>query len=373
MVTNMPLVAVGAMLLMSAVSASAEQTSTKRLDQRWNAYLGCWAPAESADPLQVCVTANAGGGVSVATTVEGKETSRLHFDADGAAHPIVQGDCEGSERAWWSSTGYRVFFQAEVSCSDQTAQKVTGLSTIHTDGSWIEVSSVEAGGIESVRVLRYRRTSGAASALVALSLDEIAEAAAKVPASVLEAAVIHTGTRAQLRGRDLVKLHKKGVPEQVTDALIALSFPETFVVNGPGSYARWTVTRSNAGAAAGEVVYQDANVWTHTYTPWDFQYWGRHDPRHRRWSGYRSWEPANTERTRENRPAGRVSDVAVPVTPQAAATTNAGSTAQAEKSAEAAKPKSQEKKEDKSDNSSSGKPSSGPGHAVTKRGYTRGR
>jgi hypothetical protein len=371
MVTKMRMIAIGAMLLMSAVAASAEQKAANRIDQRWNAYLGCWAPAEGTDPLQVCVTAHADSGVSVVTTVESKETSRLRFDADGSAHPIIQGDCEGSERAWWSSTGYRVFFQAEVVCANQPAQKVTGLSTILRDGSWIEVSSVEAGGIESIRVLKYRRTSGAASALVAFSLDEIAEAALKVPESVLEAAVIHAGTRAQLRGKDVVKLHKKGVPERVTDALIALSFPETFVVNGPGSYARWTVTRSNVGAGS-DVVYQDAEVWTHTYTPWDYGYWGRHDPRHRRWSGYRSSEPAQAERTRDGRPVGRVTDVAVPVTPQAAATTNAGSTAQSDKSAETAKPRSSGDEEEKSDNSSSGK-SSGPGHAVTKRGYTRGR
>ena len=107
---------------------------------------------------------------------------------------------------------------------------------IARNGIWVDVQVVEIAGRESIRVRRYRRAPDQRAAPIAprpgapLTLDEVKEASGKVSPRAVEAALIATNARFDLNSRRLIDLDDAGVPDTVIDVMVALSYPERFVV-----------------------------------------------------------------------------------------------------------------------------------------------
>jgi hypothetical protein len=116
----------------------------------------------------------------------------------------------------------------------------------------VDVQTVAVGARETVRVKRYHRNSDsvrpARPTVVSsgLSLDEVTEASARVSAAALEAALIETSSGFDLTSKQLLAMDSAGVPDRVIDLLVALSYPEKFLVQrvaqaslgGQSTYAR---------------------------------------------------------------------------------------------------------------------------------------
>jgi hypothetical protein len=190
---------------------------------------------------RVCVT-RAPGGVRVETTVRGQAAVEQTIVADATERPLTEQDCRGTQRAEWSSDGLRFFSRAEVACKDDPApRRVSGLSMLATNGTWLDVQAITVGSRETVRVRRYYRAAGEPSvaratiAASSLSLEDVKEASAKVAPRALEAALVETNTGFDLNGRSVVDLDEAGVPDSVIDLLVALSYPERFVVERSSS------------------------------------------------------------------------------------------------------------------------------------------
>src|SRR5690606_6358956 len=99
---------------------------------------------------------------------------------------------------------------------------------------------------ETTRVARYRREPGAPAAAGArLSLADVTEAVDQVSPRVLEAALVESDASFALSSRDLIDLDDAGVPDSVTDLLVALSYPERFVVERSGGGQLLIGTLSN--------------------------------------------------------------------------------------------------------------------------------
>jgi hypothetical protein len=247
------MLAVAAAVLVLPLAADAQTT-----DARWNTWLGCWelvldraresatAPGQVGRPSQtpipnnnrpqVCVE-RAGAGVTFSTRVGTETPIAQTVVADGAEHSIVDSDCRGTQRAEWSSTGRQLFSAATLTCAgDSSTRTVSGFAILGPNETWTDIQAVEIGGRESVRVRRYRRVTTSAQAVrprgagAPLTLDDVKEAASKVSARALEAALVETGSIFELSGRDLVSLQDAGVPSSVTDLMVALSYPDRFVV-----------------------------------------------------------------------------------------------------------------------------------------------
>ena len=88
----------------------------------------------------------------------------------------------------------------------------------------------------TVRVRSYRRVSEVAqigrglTQATPLTLEDVKEASGKVSARALEAALVETGSSFDLSGKDLLALQDAKVPASVTDLIVALSYPDRFVV-----------------------------------------------------------------------------------------------------------------------------------------------
>lgn len=256
-----------------AASAFAQTTTLPQAaaDARWAPWFGCWQLAEESvdDATQLleklpgsdrgstgtrgamlCVAPATGGGATITTVVNDQLVSSETMIVDGTERPLEDPACRGWRKAEWSNLGARVFTRTEIACGSEAPRTVTGIGSMAAGPLWLDIQMIESEGRKSLRVRRYRRAAnqkhaaaGAPPLDVArmplggkLSIAEIKEAGGKVPAEVLQAAVIDLGAGGyDLAARQLSELDAAGVPGSVIDLMVAMSYPERFTVERPAS------------------------------------------------------------------------------------------------------------------------------------------
>jgi uncharacterized membrane protein YgcG len=238
----------------------------------------------------VCAAAGQQGGVTFTTTIAGETALEQTVVATGADRPVDDAECQGTQRAEWSSDGFRLYSAAQITCAgDQTPRRVSGLALLAPDGTWLDIQAVEIGGREDVRLRRYRRVTEPAATTVPvlratrLNIDDIREASGKVSPRALEAALVETNAAFDLSGRTLLDLDDAGVPVSVIDVMIAQSYPDRFVVE-----------RTRGARSGGGSVFLNDPFWLdygfysplygspyypYYYSPFAYSYYGRFDPR----------------------------------------------------------------------------------------------
>jgi hypothetical protein len=137
----------------------------------------------------------------------------------------------------------RLYARAELTCkADPGTRRVSGLAMLGPDGRWTDVQSVDIGGRESFRVRQYRRANdtriASAPSGSALTLDDVKEASTKVSPRAIEAALVETRASFNLTSKRLLELQAAGVPASVVDLMVALSYPDRFVVERSASVDR---------------------------------------------------------------------------------------------------------------------------------------
>jgi uncharacterized membrane protein YgcG len=241
-------------LLLLAVPVSAQTAA----DPRWSRWTGCWElvlenaregapspttrdraprtqPRDSNRP-QVCVEEAPAGGATFTTRV-GTQTPIIQtVIPDGKDRTVTEDGCTGIQRAEWSGDGLRLYARAELTCKgDEGMRHVSGLAMLGPDGRWTDVQSVNVAGRESFRVRQYRRTADNLAAApkiaaTALTLEDIKEASSKVSPRALEAALVETRASFDLTSKNLLDLQAAGVPATIVDLMVALSYPDRFVI-----------------------------------------------------------------------------------------------------------------------------------------------
>ena len=265
---------------MTSAARAQQPSAGERVDQRWLPWLGCWqlveetgavaeAPDDSgpfADRVVVCMTprTEATGapdhGVEVTTVADGELVLVETLLADGAQQQVEETACRGWRQHRWSGDGVRLFTRAELDCDDGDVRRVSGVGLMTGAATWLDLELVETGGRGSVTVRRYRRASdqttaeAGAEALPAdlldrartaarlastsgLSLDDVIEAGQEIEPAVVEAMLVETRATFSLDGRAVLRLDDGGVAADIIDLMVALSFPNEFVVDRPAGRA----------------------------------------------------------------------------------------------------------------------------------------
>ena len=297
-------------LLFAVAILAAAPAAAQTADSRWEPFLGCWdltadnvrenAPAagrladvplatrpRNASGPRVCVTRTPDGGARFQTTLSGQSAIDQTLFADGTTRPLNDAECRGTQRAEFSNDGMRVFSRAELTCEgDPGPRRVAGISLLALNGTWVDIQAVDIGGRETVRVRRYYRAEGepripsATLAASNLSLDDIKEASGKTVPRALEAALVETNAGFFLSGKQLVDLDNAGVPDSVTDLIVALSYPERFVVErtgrgGGGGGGTFIDDPFGLGWAFGyPVLYDDFYYSPYYYSPFGYSRYG---------------------------------------------------------------------------------------------------
>jgi hypothetical protein len=289
-------------MIAAALLLAAHETEAQG-DARWAPWLGCWEqvselvrempgpvpdisrteplPAPAAAP-RVCVERAGDVAVTVTTTVPDREPVVQTLRPDGTTQPIAEGECRGTETTEWSASGQRLFARAEVSCADGSARTISGLALITPDATWLDIRSFRLGDVPTTRVSRYRRVPDALLRLPPmgtppLTLTEVKEAQGKVSVAVLEAAIAETNPRLRVRANTLVDLADAGVSPGVIDLIVALAYPEHFVVERRATIAAVAPTPTGP-FGVDDWYYSRFYYPAYYYSPFGYSYIGRYDP-----------------------------------------------------------------------------------------------
>lgn len=288
-----------AVLVLATAQPTAAQTLPSAMSDAW---LGCWmlradhvTDATAIDPLEiplrspgepsdvrVCVARSDDDSGFVLTTYAGSQPALTQtIVPDGREHPIDEVGCRGTTRAEWSRNRDRLFTRAELACNEGAPRTISQLAMMIRGGTWLDIQSVTTEGRESMRVRRYRRAPGEAGATLSavpteqLTLADVRELSAKVSPRVVEAALLETRSRFDLDGETMIALDDAGVPDSVTDLMVALSYPEHFTVERPAAGGGYGVI-SDWGAMPGWS-YGDPYLWG-LYSPYAYGFWGHTTP-----------------------------------------------------------------------------------------------
>ena len=266
----------------------------------WAAWRGCWRLVSEAGAVtggatqpQVCVT-DVPGGARLTTTVADKAVIEQVINTDGRTQTIDEAGCKGTQQAEWSRNGTRLYSRASLNCSgDPSPRRVSGYALLLNEGTWLDIQAVEIGDRDTVRVRRYRRVDSATTSTPvagrAFTLDDVKEASSRVSLPALDAAVVETGARLALSSKALLDLDSAGVPDRVIDLIVAVSYPEKFVVErrvqsdrgpfgSPYYDANFMSGMFGLPMWSAGMGYYDAFWRPYYYSPFAYSYYGRFDP-----------------------------------------------------------------------------------------------
>ena len=258
----------------------------------WTPFVGCWQPLDAGGEAGLLCFRPAGDGVEMFNVVGGQVASTERLAADGTPRPVTAEGCTGFESASFSADGQRVFTRSEFSCGDEI-RAGSGVMSFIGLGQWVDVRSLEVEGEPVAWVRRYQiadpedlaeqgvddpavfdRTlvrAMRARAARDIDVDDVEEAAMRIEARAVEVWVATHETELELSGDRLLRLADAGVPESVIDVMVAVSYPERFMVSPEGAAAAAEMSR-DGGYATGYRRGFRSYLWDPYYRPIGFGY-----------------------------------------------------------------------------------------------------
>lgn len=239
-------------LLLLAVGSTA-LAAQQSPHARWLPWLGCWQVGETAEPggPLVCVRpASDPLGVEVTTVIDGASGASRVLIADGRPHDIVLDDCAGSQVARFSSDGRRVYLRSSLACPGGEHRTSSGIMAMASPTMWLDAQSISVDH-QAVSQARHYRPAPAESwpdafvlppaladsvtdarvrAAAPMAISDVEEAAGQVDQDALGMFLVERNQRFDLSAADLVALADAAVPDDVIDALVAVSYPGRFAV-----------------------------------------------------------------------------------------------------------------------------------------------
>lgn len=242
-------------VLASAALLPSAVAGQETVDSRWLPWLGCWQAGEEGqtpENMLVCVRpASAGGGVEIATIAGGEVVSTRTLVADGQLHDVQDESCTGWQSASFSADGRRAFLHSELTCAGGAKRSASAIMAIASPTEWLDAQSIGMDGERMPRVMRYRLApessapegfaltarrvvaAGDARLLASaeLSIADVREAVPRVDPEALVAFLIEREQMFDIDAASVAQLADAGVPNEVIDVLVAVSFPNRFVID----------------------------------------------------------------------------------------------------------------------------------------------
>lgn len=255
------------------------------VDSRWLPWMGCWQLTLERfdyddewpdDEVFVCLTPRANQmGVGITTWADGAVVLSETLVADGTPYPVEESECTGWRSAEWSGDGERLVMHSELTCENDTARTVSGVSMMVPGSTWVDIQLVASGYRKELIIRRYRRADVEAreagldgvvqnpsgSRAAPLTLEDIIEASREVDADILEAMLVESDTTLHVDSQILVQLADSDVPRGIINLMVALSYPDQFEVK----------SRQAVGGGGGMMAGDDF-LYGGTYAPYSYWY-----------------------------------------------------------------------------------------------------
>ena len=265
----------------------------------WLSWIGCWEGAaevggDEADSFLVCFQPlTTGAGVEIRTYAQGDLVASEQMLADGAPRALEEGGCTGQRTSGWSTDRARVYLVSELDCGGGVTRSTRGVLSMLPNGEgWVEVQAVQAGDAPPLVGIRTfvpateslleqdgivdpaeGRELAVRSAQVqaggTLTPEMLAEAVERVGPSVTNALLIERGEPFGLDREVLKALSARGVPGEVLDVMVAVSYPERFELAGTGADVNPEMRSPTAAASSSDWPRRRS---FRGYSPWGLGY-----------------------------------------------------------------------------------------------------
>jgi hypothetical protein len=276
-------VAVSTVPALGHAAASGEEATAGTL-----AWLGCWRleatgegdVPESADASQLLCLEPGDGPSSLrpSAIVDDQVVAEELLVADGIRRPVSEGRCSGWRRSLLSADKRRLYLQSETTCEGSNQSSLSGASLIVSGGHWVDINVTRVDGERELVVRHYRlvdadtallpgtlSTAGRTARVAAaapLDEDDVIEALEYLDPAVVEAMLVESRSTFPMDSGLLLRLDDAGVPGQIIDLMMALSYPEYFAVERSGG-----IERLHPEARDG-TVYTQPLLCNHFYHSW---------------------------------------------------------------------------------------------------------
>jgi hypothetical protein len=214
------------------------------------AWVGCWrlqAIGEEEASQLLCLEPGEGpSSLRLSAIVDNRVVEERTLLAEGSRQPVSEDGCKGWKRATLSADQQRLYLQSETTCEGGNQSSLSGAWLIVSAGHWVDINVARVDGDREMVVRHYRiadadterrpetiqTAARAARVAAAASLEgeDVIEALEYVDPVVVEAMLFETRPRFPLDSRLLLRLDDAGVPGQIIDLMLALSYPGYFAV-----------------------------------------------------------------------------------------------------------------------------------------------
>jgi len=236
----------------------------------------------------------AGDGVEMFNVADGNVTATERLLADGVPRAVAAEGCQGSESVEFSEDGRRVFTASNYMCEQGESRTGTGVMSFISPTQWVDVRSLTVGGEPVAWIQRYSAATaeslrdhgiddpagadrgGVRSSRLLASQDievgDVEEAVGKVDPEAVKIWVATLEPEFDLSGSELVRLADSGMPEDLIDVMVAVSYPEHFALT-PDGVPENVVDRVSRDAyrTGGRFGYR-AFLWDPFYAPVGYRY-----------------------------------------------------------------------------------------------------
>jgi hypothetical protein len=161
---------------------------------------------------------------------------------------------------------------SEVTCENNKRKVVSGLSMLRRNGMWMDIQVIGSEGVRELVIREYRRADPDESeeagfegfpfgredvsaawrqASQPLTVDDVIEARQKVNPVAVEAALMEGESELVIGAEDLIRLSDAGVDREIIDLMVALSYPERFMIGRTGYVSDGSSRRGSGGGGGG--------------------------------------------------------------------------------------------------------------------------
>lgn len=231
-------------------------------DPRWTPWMGCWEPSWGAQSelgdLLLCILPE-DGVMTLSTWVDGERVETDALQVEVGPTPVSEAGCEGTRTLSWSDDGRRLFLEGQVRCDFVGNRTSRGLFALTDDGNtWVEIQAlgIEDGSDPVLSVRFFHPASAAAIERQGIARAEpadarlihqarqmasrpltdaaIVEATERTGGAVAAALVAEMGHPFTLNAQRLRGLRQAGVPAEVVDVMVAVTWPTEFEILADG-------------------------------------------------------------------------------------------------------------------------------------------
>jgi hypothetical protein len=253
-------------LLVPGSSSAAEEAKASL-----KGWIGIWIPDDESFSSKAIVeirpTAD-GQGIEISRKAPQQPDVKEVLILDGTKQPLIEKNCSGWRISKLNPHIGAIISASEVNCSDSESFRTSSVKIILSANQLIDILGITSGDQTQVAIRRLTFNRELPSATGSLprgvggsaertevsatwTLDDILQLAGTVDDQVFQAALMEKFVRLNLDAKSLRQMKAAKLSNESIDLLVALAYPDRFIIETNGKVSLEPVSASSAMSLVG--------------------------------------------------------------------------------------------------------------------------